>query len=166
MSKNVDWKTIVSTVAPTMASALGGPFAGVAMNAICSALLGKEVTNADETILADAVLTANPKTLVNLKKADQDFKLKMHQLDVDDRKSARGLATAVGMMPQVILSTLYVVGYFWMIYSFMYGEVDVPEEMVLQFGTLVGVITAGMIQIMNFWFGSSSGSKTKTNKLR
>ena len=164
MSK--DWKTIVSTVAPTMASALGGPFAGVAMNAICSALLGKEVTNADESVLADAVLTANPSTLVKLKKADQDFRLKMHQLDVEDRGGARDMAKVLGMMPQVILSTIYTCGYFWMLYAFMYGEVDIPPDMVLQFGTLVGVVTAGMVQIMNFWFGSSSGSKAKTNKLR
>ena len=164
--KSTDWKTIVSTVAPTMASALGGPFAGVAMNAICSALLGKEVTNADESVLADAVLTANPTTLVKLKKADQDFKLKMHQLDVDDRKSARSLATAVGMMPQVMLSVIYTIGYFYLIYGLGSGDITIPENVNQQFTILLGIMTAAQAQIMNFWFGSSSGSKAKTNKLR
>ena len=164
--KSSDWKTIVSTVAPTMAAALGGPFAGVAMNAICSALLGKEVTNADESILADAVLTANPTTLVKLKKADQEFKLKMHQLDVDDRKSARDLATTVGMMPQVMLSVIYTIGYFYLIYGLGSGTINIPENVEQQFTILLGIMTAAQAQIMNFWFGSSSGSKAKTNKLR
>jgi len=164
--KSSDWKTIVSTVAPTMAAALGGPFAGVAMNAICSALLGKEVTNADESVLADAVLTANPTTLVKLKKADQDFKLKMQQLDVEDRKSARDLAKVMGMAPQVTLSVIYTLGYFYLIYGLGSGTISIPENVEQQFTILLGIMTAAQAQIMNFWFGSSSGSKAKTNKLR
>ena len=149
-----------------MAAALGGPFAGVATNAICSALLGKEVTDADELMLADTLLTSNTSSLVKLKKADQDFKLKMHQLDVDDRKDARALAKTVGVLPQVFLAIPYTLGYFWMLYSFMEGDVHVPPDFASEFNILLGALTAGQFQILNFMFGSSSGSKAKTNKLR
>jgi len=32
----------------------------------------------------------------------------------------------------------------------------------VMFGGLLGVLSTAQIQIMNFWFGSSSGSKQKT----
>jgi hypothetical protein len=37
----MDWKKIVGAVAPTLATALGGPLAGMAAAAVSDALLGK-----------------------------------------------------------------------------------------------------------------------------
>jgi len=160
----MNWKTTLAAVAPTIATALGGPFAGAAVNAIGKALTGKE-GNFDETIVSDLVLGANPDALVALKKADQDFAVKMKELDVRNTESARKMAALVGILPHILLSSIYTVGYFWMLYMFLKGEINLPADLADSFKLLLGVMTAAQAQIMNFWFGSSSGSKEKTGKL-
>ena len=49
------WKEIIGTVAPTLATALGGPLAGVATQAISAALLGKADGSEDEIAAAFSV---------------------------------------------------------------------------------------------------------------
>jgi hypothetical protein len=45
------------------------------------------------------------------------------------------------------------------------GQVIIPPDIKDMVMTLLGIMTAAQAQIMNFWFGSSSGSKEKTSKL-
>ena len=162
---SVDWKKIVGTVAPGIATALGGPLAGLAVKALGGALgLGE---GASEDAVAAAVTGANPDQLLAIKQADQAFKVKMRELGVDltkieaaDRASARELAKA-NMWPQIVLSTVYTVGYFMMMYLFMTGNVEVATNLKAEFNIVLGVMTAAQTMIMQFWFGSSSGSKEK-----
>jgi hypothetical protein len=90
----IDWKKIVGSVAPVLATALGGPLAGVATKAVAAAVLGKP--EAKESDIAAALAGATPEQLAALKKADQDFAVRMRELDIDldrlaseDRDSAR-----------------------------------------------------------------------------
>lgn len=78
---NFDWKNIVKAVAPTIGTALGGPLAGLGIKALSEALLGKE--DGTEAEVAAAVAGANPEQLMAMKKADQDFAIKMKELDID-----------------------------------------------------------------------------------
>ena len=85
---------LVRTVAPSIASAVGGPLAGMATKAISEALLGKPDGTEEE--LAQAAIKATPEQLLALKKAENDFALQMRELDIDleriagaDRDSAR-----------------------------------------------------------------------------
>lgn len=162
-----DWKKTLAKVAPGIATALGGPMAGVAVSMATKAL---GIDGGDEGDLAAAVASGDPNVLVKLKEVENDFKLEMKRLDVQlhesdttDRSSARTMAAAVGMAPQVILSTIYTTGYFWLLYEILVGELSVVESMEAIVNTLLGVMTAAQIQIMNFWFGSSAGSKHKTD---
>ena len=89
-----DWKSIVKTVAPVLGTALGGPMGGLAARTIAGAVLGDETASEDQ--IAQAVAAASPEQLLALKKADQDFQLRMKELEVDivridqqDRGSAR-----------------------------------------------------------------------------
>jgi hypothetical protein len=161
----MDWKKIVGTVAPGIATALGGPLAGLAVKAIGGALgLGE---GASEEAVAAAVTGANPDQLLALRQADQAFKIKMRELGVDleriaaaDRASAREVAK-VNMLPHMILSAVYTVGYFMMLYFFMTGSVEISSSLKTEFSIVLGVMTAAQTMIMQFWFGSSSGSKEK-----
>lgn len=161
----MDWKKIVGTVAPGIATALGGPLAGLAVKAIGGALgLGE---GASEEAVAAAVTGANPDQLLALRQADQAFKIKMRELGVDleriaaaDRDSARQLAK-VNLWPHIILSAVYTVGYFMMLYLFMTGSVEISSSLKTEFSIVLGVMTAAQTMIMQFWFGSSSGSKEK-----
>jgi hypothetical protein len=161
----MDWKKIVGTVAPGLATALGGPLAGLAVKAIGGALGLSEGASEDD--VAVAVSGANPEQLLALKQADQAFKVKMRELDVDlerlagqDRAGARDIAK-VNMWPHIVLSTIYTGGYFAMLYLFMTGNVEIATSLKTEFSIVLGVMTAAQTMIMQFWFGSSSGSKEK-----
>ncbi|MFO0451057.1 MAG: hypothetical protein ACK52I_20770 [Pseudomonadota bacterium] len=160
-----DWKSLVKNVAPVLGTALGGPMAGAATKFIAESWLGKP--DASEQEVAEAVLSASPDKLIELRKLDNDFKIRMRELDinvyeieVDDRKSARDLAK-VNMTPQITLSVIYTVGYFACLWVFLTGAVTVAENLRTEFGMVLGVMTAAQIKIMDFWFGSSYGSKVK-----
>jgi len=160
-----DWKSLVKNVAPTLGTALGGPAAGLAVKFLAEAFLGKPEATEDD--LAAAIQGASPQQLLQLKELDQKFKLQMKQLDidvfkieVDDRKSARDLA-AFNMKPHLWLSGIYTIGYFVMLYMFMTGNATVDVELSDEFGVVLGVMTAAQVKILDFWFGSSYGSRVK-----
>lgn len=160
-----DWKDIVKTVAPVLGTALGGPMAGTAIKFLAGALLGKP--DAPEAEVAQAVTNATPDQLIEIKKLDQEFKLKMEQLGVDvfklevqDKASARELAK-FNMIPHLIMTTVYTVGYFFVMYLLLTGQFQPVENSRELLAGLVGVLTAIQIKIADFWFGSSYGSKVK-----
>lgn len=158
-------KDVIAAVAPTLGTALGGPLGGLAGNILAS-VLGK-----DGKQLEDVILEQKPETLLQLRAAEQDFKLKMRELDIreedihsKDRQSARDLAK-VNMRPQMILSTVFITGYFFVLFFFFLDKIEITPEVKDAFLILIGVITANVPSIMQFWFGSSSGSKEKTEIL-
>lgn len=160
------WKDIVASVAPVLGTALGGPFGGMAAKFLSGKLTGKEDTPEDE--LETLVTNANPDLLYKIKELDADFKvemerlgLKKEQLVVEDRKDARKLFS-VDKRPQIILSGVFVIGYFILVYALITGGFTVDPSQTALVATLIGVLTAGVSNIMQFWFGSSSGSKDKT----
>jgi hypothetical protein len=156
----MSWKETLGAIAPTLATALGGPLAGAATAVISKELLG--VDNGTEEQLANAIMTAQPEKLLSLKRADHQFKRQIKELDVRDRESARELAKGTTIWPQVTLSGMYTLGYFWLLFALASGDIVIPPDMSVMFSTLIGIMTAAQTQIMNFWFGSSSGSKDKT----
>lgn len=160
------WKDIVASVAPVLGTALGGPFGGMAAKFLSKSLTGDE--NAGEDVLEEMVQGANPDLMFKIKQLDADFKLEMkrlglkeEQLIVEDRQDARKLFS-VDKRPQIILSGVFIIGYFILVYTLVTGKFIVPTEQVALMSTLIGVLTAGVANIMQFWFGSSSGSKDKT----
>ena len=85
---------IIGSVAPTIASALGGPLAGTAVGALSHALFG--TPDKPQAEVEQAVASATPEQLLTIKQAEAEFAEKMKQLDVDlaklavdDRNSAR-----------------------------------------------------------------------------
>ena len=72
-------KNIVGAVAPTLGTALGGPMGGMAANMIADVL---GVPNNPKSI-EKAIQEATPEQMLELKKVEQDFELKMKELEVD-----------------------------------------------------------------------------------
>jgi len=162
----MNWKDIVKSVAPVLGGALGGPFGSMASKWLAGTLLGDE--NAGEGALEEAINAANPDTFLKLRELDADFKVEMKrigleekQLVVEDRKDARKLFS-VDKRPQIILSGVFIGGYFILVYSLITGGFEIDPSQTALVATLIGVLTAGVSNIMQFWFGSSSGSKDKT----
>jgi len=65
-------------------------------------------------------------------------------------------------IPQMWLSILFISGFIGILYVVFIGEIDLDGTMKDAAVMLLGILSAGVTQIMNFWFGSSSGSKEKT----
>jgi len=165
-----DWKGLLGTVAPTLATALGGPLAGAATRALSTALLGKETGKESE--IAAALQGASPEALLKLKEADNAFETRMAELGVDleriatdDRKNARQMAEKNGQVPQIVLSVIYTLAYALVLWSYVTGEVNVAPNAETQFSIVLGVLTAAQTQVLNFWLGSSAGSKQKTEAM-
>lgn len=160
----MDWKKLLKQVAPTIGGALGGLYGGpvgaaAAHQVLSRVLLGKE--HAEEAELEAAFLSANPDQLLKLKEAEYQFERDMAEIGFKDRNSARELAKT-NMFPQVVLSTVYTVAFVLIFVEMLNGEVQYTAPQTSLINTLMGVLTAGQVQILNFWFGSSHGSKRKT----
>ncbi|MBI1262969.1 MAG: hypothetical protein GC184_14725 [Rhizobiales bacterium] len=161
-------KSILSAVAPTLGTALGGPLGGMAARQLASILLGDE--NASEADIADAVTRATPDQLLELKKADFAFKEKMAELDVDleriasaDRDSARNREIQTKDKMPGLLALGVFVGFFGILTALMF--VEMPSSAKDPLMIMLGALGALVSQIANYFYGSSSGSATKTKML-
>jgi hypothetical protein len=159
-------KEVIAVVAPTLGAALGGPLGGLA-----GQILGGIVSGNDPKALEESILTQKPETLIALRKAEQEFKVKLRELDIEedklvfnDRANARDLAKA-DMGPHKVLSLVFIGGYFLILAAFFVGKIEIDPAMREPFLILLGVITANVPSIMQFWFGTSSGSQRKTDIL-
>lgn len=165
-----DWRKLVRTIAPTLGTALGGPLGGMAMGALSQALLGKKDGTEEE--IRDAIINATPADFLKLKELEQTFSKDMKALDIDvfrleiqDKASARDMFK-VNYWPQVILSGLYVGGYFVILGLLLAGKFSqVDPSWRESAALLLGVLTTNVPIIMAFWFGSSFGSKEKSQML-
>jgi hypothetical protein len=62
---------------------------------------------------------------------------------------------------QTWISVLFLVGYFWVFFAFVKGEVKPPTEWHDIIGTLLGVLTSGVGAILHFWFSRSRPDEPK-----
>ena len=71
------------------------------------------------------------------------------------------MAAGKSLAPQLYFGSFYMVGFLGVLY-FVFGSefvfTDTQENIAM---ILIGILSAGMGQIMNFLFGSSAGSKAK-----
>lgn len=159
---------ILGTVAPGIATALGGPLAGAATSAIIGAL-GLPADALPEQVAA-AVQKADPATLLALKSAEQQFQADMRKLDIDidrlgneDRANARDRQVKTGDWTPAVLAYAVTIGFFGVLGGMMFGGVPDKgaEALLIMLGTLGGA-WAGVI---SYYFGSSSGSRAKTDAM-
>lgn len=153
-------KNVLVTVAPTIASAIGTPMAGVAVKAIINAM-GLDPNSSDKQI-EEAILGATPEQLLAIKKADQEFKLQMKQLDIDlvkivtsDKDSARNREIQTkDVTPKVLaylICILYVGVQIFLLTHIIDGSM---REMVMR---ALGTLDAILGLIFSYYFGSSVG---------
>ena len=155
----------LKTIAPTVATALGGPLAGMAVSAVSKAL----GCDPDEVqgIISSNKLTAEQVASIQLaelelKKQAQSMNLDFAKLTVEDRKSARDMQIATKSMLVPSLAILIVSAFIGVVIATLGGFAVVDSVLA---GTLIGYISAKAEQVVNFYFGSSAGSKEKTELL-
>jgi hypothetical protein len=172
---------VVKTLAPTIATALGGPLAGGAVTALESVfgITPKPDTSTDDrqTALAAAISGATPEQLAAMRKADQDYSLGLAQagfkdtetlasLAVQDRQGARSMQVSTrSLMPPVIGSAI-ILGSLGAAAAILSGHVDYANTTeATMVGTVIGYLFSEAKAVLSFYFGSSQGSEQKTQLL-
>lgn len=169
----MEWKKIVGGIAPTIATALGGPLAGKAVSFLAQEFLGNP--DATEEQVAAAIVAATPEERIKLKELDNTFRLEMQKLKLDESRvaldntvSARGLFS-IDKAPQTNLSYLVVGGFFavliGLIILFAWKGNAIPSEANLLLGTLIGSLATYVGLILKFWFGGKPDDADQMNKL-
>lgn len=158
-----DWKSTLATVAPTVATAFGGPLAGMAVKMAADAL-GVE---ADESAIQNAIVSGDPETMVKLKQLENDFTLKIKELEIESDRlsvqntdSARKMQIAAKSLIPAILSVVTVIGFFGLLIGASLGMLTLTGSDVMML--LLGVLARETASVYNFWLGSSHGSQEKT----
>jgi len=156
---------ILKGVAPVLATAVAGPAGGAAVGWIASKLGIDDATVEGVT----QALTGNPEMALKLKELDLEYA----KLEVQDRESARQAyaqvatseyATKLDKMVVPVLA-LGVVGLaFTLIGVLMFVNTPQDQQQIIIFA--LGFITSAAGQVLSFYFGSSQGSKDKTEEMK
>lgn len=159
---------LLGQIAPTIATALGGPLAGMAVKTLSNVLFGHEDGTAED--VGAALQSASPDQLAALKKIDADFKARMKELDIDleriaagDRDSARKMQAETKDWTPKVLAVFITCGFFGaLLWLLVFGMPTTGAEALLMMLGSLGTSWTGVVQ---FYYGSSAGSKQKTDAL-
>lgn len=165
-------KKVVGAVAPMIGAAIGGPFAPIA-----GAILGKVLGGDDKKDVLekveDVILAGNPEEVAKIRQAELEFAQWMREMDVkeselsvENMKSAREMYEKTQDKVTQYLAVVIMTGFFavicWVLWMASTGY-PIPES------TIFGMVIAGVLNIgyavINFYYGSSLGSKSKTKLL-
>lgn len=163
-----NWKDLIRSVAPSLATALGGPLAGVAVREIAGKILGKP--DASEEDVAVAMASADPDMLLKLRNLDMEFSkhmadlgVELEKLDAADRNNARARQIAMRDWTPNVLAVL-VIGCFLATQWYLFHHV-VPETMKELVARFLGTLDAIVMLVLSFFFGSSRSSHAKDELL-
>ena len=158
----MDW---LKTIAPTIATALGGPLAGLAIEAVSKAI-GIDPKDVQSTI-SEGKLSSDQ--IMLLKQAEiqmaaraQEMGLDFAKLSNEDRKSARDMQAATKSKLVPFLAIVIVMSFIGVVISTLAGATKVESVLA---GTLIGYLSAKAEQVIAFYFGSSAGSQKKDELL-
>lgn len=163
----MDW---LKQIAPTAATLLGGPMAGMAVDMIGKAL-GMDNATKDQVKEVLSAGTLNADQMAALKAADADLKLKVKQLDIDmekvhagDRASARDMAAKTGDVwtPRIIAMVVFLV---WAVVQYHVFTTTIPDGMRELVARMLGTLDAVLMAVVYYYYGSSSGSAAKTQAM-
>ena len=158
-------KRALGKVAPELARALGGPLAGAAASAVAKAVLGED--SAGEGRLEEALASATPEQLAALIKAEADFKIALTRAANDeagiaasDRANARAREIAREDLTPAIMGGLIILGFFVVLGAMVSRRL--PEGTETEFSIMLGALATMTAAVVNYYFGSSAGSREKT----
>ena len=159
-----DLFNLLKGIAPTLATAVAGPLGGAAVSAIASRLgVGDSVEAVAKAIAGD------PQAAQKI----AELELEYAKLDAQDRDSARKAYATVATSENatkleklvVPVLALGVVGLaFSLIGVLMFVDTPNDQQQLVIFA--LGFITSAAGQVLSFYFGSSQGSKDKTEDMK
>jgi hypothetical protein len=155
---------ILKGIAPTLATAVAGPLGGAAVTALANKLGVSDSVDAVAKAIAGDPAAAQKIA---------ELELEYAKLDAQDRDSARKAYTAIATSENatkldklvVPILALGVVGLaFSLIGVLMFVDTPNDQQQLVIFA--LGFITSAAGQVLSFYFGSSQGSKDKTEDMK
>jgi hypothetical protein len=163
---NSKWLSVVQSVAPALATALGGPLAGSAVAAVSTAIFGRP--DASEEEIEEALVRPDQNTLLQLRQANAQFEIQLRELDLDleriaaaDRSDARTRDIATKDYAAPILAAIIVAGFFGLIAALFLGAP--PDASRSALDIMLGQLSGAFFAIVTYYYGTSLGSKRKTD---
>jgi hypothetical protein len=154
----------LKTIAPTVATALGGPLAGMAVSAVAKAI----GVSPDEVqdVISSGKLTAEQVASIQLaelelKKQAQSMNLDFAKLIAEHKQSARDMQIATKSWIPALLAVFVTLGFFGILLGLMTEHFKTSDALMLMLGSLATAWTG----VMAFYFGSSASSQAKTELL-
>jgi len=153
----MDW---LKAIAPTLATAIAGPFGTMAYGLAATAL-GVSSEDAQKTIesgkLTSEQIASIQQAEIAIKARAQELGLDFAKLGNDDRKSARDMQSTTRSLVPPILALLVTLGFFGILIGLMTKAFSTSDALMLMLGSL-GTAWTGIIA---FYFGSSASSQNK-----
>ena len=152
---------LLKNVAPGLATAVGGPMAGMAVKAIADKL----GCAPDETSVASAIQN-DPAAAMKLAEID----LKQFEAEAKDRADARAMQVqAMQSEDPLVRRFVYYFIAFWSLFAAAFLPtivfLQIPEENIRFVDTILGFMLGTMVSSMfAFLLGSSLGSRNKDKK--
>ncbi len=164
----MNFTDILKTLAPTVASALGGPLAGAAVSAL-GGILGLSEATQDKiaAVIQNGQMTAEQVAQIKAlelqyQNEEKERGFRYAELEFKDRDSARGREVQTKDSTNKILAFTIVGSFIAMVGAALLGYAKVESALA---GTLVGYLSAKAEQVLAYYFGSSRGSEAKTELL-
>jgi hypothetical protein len=158
----MNWLT---QIAPTIATCLGGPLAGLAVTAL-SKLFGVAPDDV-KGMIEDGKLSAEQIEAVKVeeirfKEQTQALGLNFEQLAVEDRKSARSMQSETKSTVPAVLSYAITIGFFGILGAIMLDYAKDNNQPLL---IMLGSLGTAWVSVISFWFGSTNASHVKDDML-
>ena len=166
----MNWLDTIKTIAPVVASALGGPLSGLAVTAIGSLFNMAEPTQDKiKAAIENGQLTGEQisgirELELKLKADEAERGFKYAELEFKDRDSARNMNIQTGAKTPAVLTWIIVaivLGLEGMI--LFHGMPAGVSEIVT--GRILGTLDMSLMMVLAFWFGTTYGSGRKTDLL-
>lgn len=155
----------LSTIAPMIGTALGGPLGGAAAAFLADKLgLSEKTVEAVSDVLQSGRMT--PEQIEAVKLAEIDFqkfletnKIKIEEVHAKDRADARAMQIVTRSLVPATLSFLVTIGYFGILIGMMADELHVSDSQALLL--MLGSLGTAWGMVMAYWFGTTKSSSDK-----
>ena len=151
--------SFLSKLLPTIATCLGSPLAGAAVEVVAKALgMSDATTDKVQKALTSGNLTAEQ--IAALQTADLQLKTRMAELGIDaeklaaeDRASARAMQTSTHSWVPSVLACAVTLGFFGILIGLLTGDLKLWESTTLSL--LIGSLSTAFSAVLAFYYGAS-----------